>query len=113
MNARTCLVALAIVSSSFACVSTQVVKGGPDPRAGRAPPPPPPAPLTVVDDRQPADPIINVRLVFRVGSASDPVGKEGLTALTARLMAEATTELSASALADAPLRVVSLEPLSP
>ncbi len=96
------LLALAVMTSSLACVSTQVVKGGPDPRAGRASPPASaPAPLKVVDDRNDVDPIINLRLVFRVGSANDPVGKEGLTTLTARLMAEATTELSAAAMSDA------------
>jgi zinc protease len=107
MNARASLFALTIVTSLAtsllsSCVSTQVVKGGPDPRAGRAPPPaPPPTPLLIIDNRSATDPIINLRLVFRRGSAADPVGKEGLTALTARMMAEATTELSASALADA------------
>jgi zinc protease len=35
-----------------------------------------------------SSPVLDVRVVFDAGSADDPVGKEGLTALTARLMAE-------------------------
>lgn len=95
-------VAVAVVS---ACVSTQVVKGGPDPRAGHEPTPMAvparAAALRVVQDRSAADPLVNVRVVFLSGSADDPPGKEGLTGLTARLMAEATADLDASALADA------------
>jgi len=54
-----------------------------------------------VQDRSAADPLVNVRVVFLSGTADDPPGREGLTALTARLMAEATADLDASALADA------------
>lgn len=96
------------------CVSTRVVKGGPDPRAGREPTaakvqpasslalgPNPSGALRVVEDRVAADPIVNLRVAFLAGSAADPAGKEGLTALTARLMTEATADLDAAALADA------------
>lgn len=95
------------------CISTRVVKGGPDPRAGRAPSSPalpvsslglepkPSGALRVVEDRVAADPIVNLRVAFLVGSSADPPGLEGLTALTARLMVEATADLDAAALDDA------------
>ena len=60
-----------------------------------------PAPIWVVEDRVAADPIVNLRVAFLVGSSADPPGLEGLTALTARLMAEATADLDAAALDDA------------
>lgn len=56
-------------------------------------PPAGPAPgLRLV--RQPAasSPTVTFRVVFDAGSADDPVGLEGLTSLTARLMAEGGTE---------------------
>lgn len=37
-------------------------------------------------------PIVSVRLVFRTGSVDDPKGKEGLTALTTRLLLEGGTK---------------------
>lgn len=47
-------------------------------------------------------PVASLRLVFRAGSVDDPVGREGLTALTARVLVEGGTRtLSASALLDA------------
>jgi zinc protease len=46
-------------------------------------------------------PIFNVRVLFFAGSRDDPPGKEGLTALSAALMAEATQQLSAEALREA------------
>jgi len=39
----------------------------------------------------PGSPLVAVRLVFRTGSSDDPAGKEGLAALTARVMAEGAT----------------------
>ena len=45
-----------------------------------------------------AAPMVAIRAVFRAGSVDDPPGREGLTALTASLMAEATTALDATAL---------------
>jgi zinc protease len=45
------------------------------------------------------DPILSLRAVFTSGSVDDPAGKEGLTALTAMLMREATTSLSSTELA--------------
>ncbi len=78
-----------------------------------APPPPPhvpvpyrplvtPAPLTVVSLPVPNKPIVSFRLVFRTGSVDDPAGKEGLTALTTRVLVEGGTKaLSASELLDA------------
>jgi zinc protease len=47
----------------------------------------------------PAHPTVTVRLLFLAGGVDDPAGKEGLTALTAAVMAEGGTEkLSASEL---------------
>jgi zinc protease len=47
----------------------------------------------------PAHPTVALRLLFRTGAVDDPPGKEGLTALTAALMAEGGTEkLSSSEL---------------
>ena len=40
----------------------------------------------------PADPTVSFRLWFQVGSQDDPVGKEGLAALTAALMTEGATK---------------------
>ena len=40
----------------------------------------------------PADPTVAIRLEFRSGAVDDPAGKEGLTALTAAVMAEGGTE---------------------
>jgi len=105
---RLSLLAAVVATFGAACVTTQIVKGGPDPRAGRVVTPPEPAPVgapfsgpTFVEQRSDKDPIVNVRIVFQAGSADDPVGKEGLTGLTARLMAEATADLSAADLTDA------------
>ena len=44
------------------------------------------------------DPAVYVRVVFRTGSRDDPPGKEGLAALSADLMTEATKRLSAAQL---------------
>ncbi len=40
----------------------------------------------------PNKPVVSVRLVFRTGSVDDPRGKEGLTALTTRLLLEGGTK---------------------
>ncbi len=39
-----------------------------------------------------SDPSISVRLMFRVGSQDDPVGKEGLAAITSQMLADASTK---------------------
>lgn len=60
----------------------------------------PPMKLVVLPTK--GTPIVSVRLVFRAGSVDDPKGKEGLTALTTRLMVEGgTASLSAAELNDA------------
>ena len=41
-----------------------------------------------------------MRIAFQAGSADDPVGKEGLAALSSKLMREATEKLSAAELAE-------------
>jgi zinc protease len=71
------------------------------PAAATAPPPPahgivfaaPPAVegstnLPIVRQKSPS-PLINVKLLFGVGSAHDPAGKEGLNALTAAMLTQA------------------------
>lgn len=68
----------------------------------------PPLPARPLATRPPLDfvlipvpnkPIVSFRLVFHTGSVDDPKGKEGLTALTARLMTEGGTQsLSSSQL---------------
>ncbi len=55
---------------------------------------------TVIDTKF-ADPIVNIRVLWRAGSSDDAVGKEGLAALTAALMRSATQQLSTSELSDA------------
>lgn len=61
-----------------------------------------PAPMAQVVLPVEKDPIASFRLVFHAGSIDDPKGKEGLTALTAQLLAEGGTQsLSAAELVDA------------
>jgi zinc protease len=43
------------------------------------------ASMTIVRQKSPS-PLVNVKLLFNVGSAHDPVGKEGLSALTAAMV---------------------------
>ncbi len=57
--------------------------------------------LRVVTQLSDRDPLVVVRVLFEAGSRDDPPGKEGLTALTAALMAEATEKLSSAQLRDA------------
>ena len=45
----------------------------------------------------PNKPIVSIRLVFRTGSVDDPSGKEGLTALTTRVLLEGGTKTLDSA----------------
>lgn len=58
-------------------------------------------PLQVVLEPSEADPVVNVRVVLQTGSADDPRGKEGLAALSAKLMRQATEKLTATELAEA------------
>ncbi|HLT30292.1 MAG TPA: pitrilysin family protein, partial [Myxococcaceae bacterium] len=60
------------------------------------------APLQTVVLTNEATPLVTFRLVFRTGSVDDPVGKEGLTALTAAVLSEGgTQELSSAELIEA------------
>lgn len=54
-------------------------------------------PLQTVLLPVPGRPVVSVRLVFRAGSVDDPAGKEGLTALTLRLLVEGGTASLTSA----------------
>jgi zinc protease len=75
------------------------------------PPPPVPVPYVPLPPVEPMavvlvpvanKPIVSVRLVFRTGSVDDPAGREGLTALTTRVLVEGGTKsLSSSQLLDA------------
>ena len=56
-----------------------------------------PEPMRVVVQANPASPIVSFRLVFHTGSVDDPKGKEGLTSLTADLLAEGGTQSLTSA----------------
>ncbi len=61
-----------------------------------------PAPMELVVQANPQSPIVSFRLVFHAGSIDDPKGKEGLTALTATLLAEGgTRELTSAQLLEA------------
>jgi zinc protease len=58
-----------------------------------------PAPFPTISLATKGSPIVNLRVLCRAGSVDDPKGKEGLTALTARLIAEGgTRSLSSSEL---------------
>jgi zinc protease len=114
--------ALAVAFLAAACASAPVEKALPKDGAQTTPDtlaqwgtrPPPPlapvpyvplpelAPMTLVVVPVPPKPIVSVRLVFRAGSVDDPPGREGLTALTTRVLVEGgTASLSSSALLDA------------
>ncbi|MFL5347102.1 MAG: M16 family metallopeptidase [Hyalangium sp.] len=56
-----------------------------------------PEPMQLVVQATPENPIVSFRLVFHSGSVDDPKGKEGLTALTAHLLAEGGTQKLTSA----------------
>ena len=56
-----------------------------------------PKPMELVVQARQDTPIVSLRLVFHTGSIDDPKGKEGLTALTAKLMAEGGTRKLTSA----------------
>jgi zinc protease len=95
---------LSVWCGATGCVTTQQVEGqGPDPRAGwsSGAAAAAPAPIPVVTLPSDTSPIVDVRVVFRAGSADDPAGREGLTALAATLMRQATIEHDAAELAEA------------
>lgn len=51
-----------------------------------------PRPVRLVELRNESSPLVTFRIVFESGSADDPSGREGLTYLAARTMAEGGTE---------------------
>jgi zinc protease len=77
-----------VLACACACASCK-----PKNRGGEAPEPPP-APEAKVEVLMIPSKVdaVDLRILFRTGSVDDPAGKEGLTALTARLMAEGGTE---------------------
>jgi len=84
-----------------AAIALGACKGEAPPHAPPPPPPPPPiatvtpppapAPVRVVQ-RSADSRIVSFRIAFAAGSSDDPRGKEGLTALTANVMAEGGTK---------------------
>ena len=80
-----------------AAVETETAPDPSVPVAVPAVPLEPTAPLQTVLLHNAQTPLVTFRLVFRTGSVDDPVGKEGLTTVTADLLAEGgTRSLSAS-----------------
>ena len=49
------------------------------------------SPIRVVRLPSPNSPLVTLRLVFQVGAADDPTGREGLAALTAAMLGEGST----------------------
>ncbi|MBW2261698.1 MAG: insulinase family protein [Deltaproteobacteria bacterium] len=84
MRARILIVLLALMISAPACKKKKA--GGPAP----APTPEPEARVEVLMIPSKVD-AVDFRILFSTGSVDDPEGKEGLTALTAGLMAEGGT----------------------
>ncbi len=88
----------------FALLALALLAGCPpkEPPAD-AKPAPAPSPVVIrpsypkVALPDPENPVVAVRLAFRTGSIDDPKGKEGVTALTVRLMAEGGTNALSSA----------------
>ncbi|MBI5548135.1 MAG: insulinase family protein [Deltaproteobacteria bacterium] len=81
-----------------------VVAGGPATEVPMPAPSPAPAKLggKLVTVPSPGLPLVVIRVAFQAGSVDDPKGKEGLTALTADLLAEGgTQELSSGELIEA------------
>ncbi|MBX5482044.1 MAG: insulinase family protein [Myxococcaceae bacterium] len=77
-------------------------KSAPEPAELMVRPLQPFQPMQTVVLADPQKPIVTFRLVFKAGSVDDPKGKEGITALTAKVMAEGGTEaLSSSELLEA------------
>lgn len=99
------LVSLLVGCATAKPAPVQPIVVAPKPAEEKAPslrPLPTVAPMTLVVLPTASTPIVSVRLVFRVGSVDDPKGREGLTALTTRLLVEGGTKaLSAAELNEA------------
>jgi zinc protease len=95
MNARPRLAALFAALTLAACATTRPAVA-PEAVEEAA------TPIQTVALPSPNNPLVSIRLVFRTGSVDDPAGKEGLAALTAKMMAEGGAgERSYSQLLDA------------
>ncbi len=55
------------------------------------------ASVPAIAQREPENPLVAFRIMFRTGSVDDPAGQEGITALAARIMTEGGTEKLTSA----------------
>ncbi|MEZ4269069.1 MAG: pitrilysin family protein [Myxococcota bacterium] len=84
MNARPLLAplfALAVLSAAACATTRSATLPTVDDGAAAAP-------IATVALPSRDNPLVSIRLVFRTGSVDDPTGKEGLAALTARMMAQ-------------------------
>jgi zinc protease len=91
-----------LVACSRKEVSMVPDASAPKPPVAAPQPPAPPAPKAGADIRRvllpsAQKPLVNIRLLFLAGSVDDPKGKEGLTALTAAVMAKGGTTALTSA----------------
>lgn len=80
-----------LLAATLACATAGERAPAPPPAAG-AGPPVRAATTPLVGLPAPNDPTVAVRIEFLSGAVDDPPGKEGLTALTAAVMAEGGTE---------------------
>ncbi|MHA7632995.1 M16 family metallopeptidase [Corallococcus sp. M7] len=112
MTRATVSLVLAAALSLAACAHHKPPEEPPPAPTPTPPPPEPgsvpavplnePPPMHLVVQARGDTPIVSLRLVFHTGSIDDPKGKEGLTALTAKLMAEGGTQrLTAAQLLEA------------
>ncbi len=97
LTALTLALALAACAASKPARSPPAAAQAPQPRLTAAPLPAasvgaPKFGGRLVSVPSPGTPLVVVRVAFQAGSIDDPKGKEGLTALTARMLAEGGTE---------------------
>ncbi|MBX7101975.1 MAG: insulinase family protein [Myxococcaceae bacterium] len=81
--------ALVLAATADAGLKPGLAAHAPEPVAARAFAATTPLQLLTLPSKTP---IVSIRLVFKAGSVDDPKGKEGLTALTTRLILEGGTE---------------------
>jgi zinc protease len=86
-NAKEFAAVLALLAGLVGMVSTAAARETPEaPKTPEAPEAP-----EIIALPSPTSPLVAIRLLFRVGSIDDPVGKEGLAALTSLMVAQAST----------------------
>ncbi len=97
MSRRLCLAFASLVLALGACDHEPTPPNVPGPTVARPEPVARPAEIAPADKkliglRAPDANVVSLRIVFAAGSADDPTGKEGITALTATEMAEGGTK---------------------